>query len=63
MENVGAVLIFEAVEAASSMASEVKTFARFGLSGPNYLLGPDFEAEIDLNLRKIILRYPPRTSL
>ena len=28
------------------MASEVKTDSRFGLSGPNYLLGPDFEAVI-----------------
>ena len=30
------------------MALEVKTKARFGLSGPGYLLGPVFEAEIGL---------------
>ena len=36
-----------AAEAAASMASKVKTEARFGLSGPNYLLGPDFEVVIE----------------
>ena len=46
-EAVGAVLKFEAAEAATSAASaasEVKTEAIFGLSGPSYLLGAVFEA-------------------
>ena len=43
-EAVGAVLKFEAAEAAASAASAVKTEVRFGLSRPGYLLGVVFEA-------------------
>ena len=37
---------FRGREAAASMTSEVRTEARFELSSPSYLLGPDFEAVV-----------------
>ena len=40
-------LNFRGCEAAVSVTSEVKTDARFGLNGPSYLLGPDFEAVVE----------------
>ena len=39
---------FRGREAAASMTSEVKIEARFGLSGPSYLLASVLEAEIGL---------------
>ena len=39
---------FRGREAVASMTSEVKTESRFGLSGPNYHLGPVLDAEIGL---------------
>ena len=41
-------LKFQGRKAAALMTSKVKTEARFGLSSPDYLLGPVFGAEIGL---------------
>ena len=50
---------FRGREATTSMASEVKTEAWFGLSGPDYLLGPVFEVAIGLvNTGPKKLMYP-----
>ena len=50
------------------MTSEVKTEARFGLSGPDYLHGPDFEAvfgpvePVDVVKKQKLLQTRPRIS-